>query len=605
MAEQPRERPAAEGKGKASSPGAVPAPDEERDAAVAESARAVPHQQERPSLRKEHAAARQGSERGHGAPAAAPGTRPDQDGVPPLHGRPQLPQPPQPPAWVVAARPDRPPAPIRTATVWAAVATGLLTALLLGEGLGVNLLLVALPAALAAYFAARHADRRPRPWTLFWAAACLALLTVPALCDANWPSSLAVLAAVAAGSLALQGGRTWPGALLGPLGLPATCPAALAWAWDGVRDRAQDTRQRWGPLVRAALVAAGLLAVFGALFAGADAAFADLLGSLSPDMSVGDGPLRSLLFLLGTAVALAAARTAAAPWRWDRIRVSPGPARGPLEWALPLVVLDVLFAVFIAVQLSVLFGGYDKVLRETGLTYAEYARQGFWQLLAATLLTLVVIALALRWAPRGRSRDTTLVRSVLGTLCALTLVVVLSALRRMDLYVDAYGLTRLRLSVAAVELWLGVVVVLVMIAGASGALGRRGTTWLPRVVTATAVLGVFVFGLVSPDRLVAEQNVARFERTGRIDLLYLRNLSADAAPALDRLPWTLRSCALSGIAADLASERDEPWYAMSLGEARARAVLTDRPLPADRGGCVDAAGYGDAGEHRDGYPVPG
>lgn len=487
----------------------------------------------------------------------------------------------EPAAWLVRIR-ARPPAGVRAATLWSTLATGLLSALLLGDGLGLNLLIVAVPAALGAYFAARTAGRRLRTWTLVWAVGGLGLLGVPALRDAGWPTFLAVVAALAAGSLALHGGRTWPGVLLGSLGLLDSVGSGMAWGWRGLRERADTSRGRWGPAVRTTAVAAGLLIVFGALFAGADAAFADLLGGLIPDVSVADGPWRVLLFLLGLVGALAAARTAAAPLRFDRLSVRPGRARARWEWALPLIVLDLLFAAFIAVQLAVLFGGYDKVLRETGLTYAEYARQGFWQLLWATLLTLLVIALALRWAPRAAARDRTLVRAVLGALCVLTLVVVASALRRMDLYVDAYGLTRLRVSVAAMELWLGLVIVLIMAAGAFG------VKWLPRAVAASAAAAVLAFGLLSPDGMVAERNVQRYQDTGKIDIGYFQELSADAVPALDKLPEPMRSCALDGIAQRL-EDADKPWYATSWGESRAREILAERTTDTYRYACAERA----------------
>ncbi|MGW6461915.1 DUF4153 domain-containing protein [Streptomyces sp. NPDC055078] len=492
----------------------------------------------------------------------------------------------------------RTPAAVRVATLWSALATGVLSALLLGDGLGLNLLIVAMAAALAASFAARAAGRRSRPWTWVWAAGGLALLIVPALRDAGWPTFLAVVAALGAGSLALHGGRTWPGVLLGSVGLLNSLVLGMVWAGRGLRERAEQTRGRWGPVVRTTVVAVVLLTVFGALFAGADAAFADLLGGLAPDVSVADGPWRFFLFLLGLVGALAAAHTAAAPLRWDRLPIRAGRARARWEWALPLIVLDLLFAAFIAVQLAVSFGGYDRVLAETGQTYAQYARQGFWQLLGATLLTLVVIAIALRWAPRADPRDRTLVRGVLGPLCLLTLVVVASALRRMDLYVDAYGLTRLRISVAAMELWLGLVLVLIMAAGVFGA------KWLPRAVAASGAAAVLGFGLLSPDALVAERNVQRFERTGKVDISYFRTLSADAVPALDKLPEPLRSCALRGIADDLADE-DKPWYATSWGESRAREILTDRP-PVDHGySCWDRGSVdGERGPY-DGDATPG
>lgn len=336
--------------------------------------------------------------------------------------------------------------------------------------------------------------------------------------------------------------------------------------------------------LRALVVTAVLLLVFGALFAGADSAFASLLGDLMPDASVTGGPWRLVLLAFGLVGALAVAHTAAAPAKWDRVAVPAGRPRNRVEWALPLILLVLLFAAFNAVQLAVLFGGYDAVLEKTGQTYAEYARQGFWQLLLVTLLTLLVVVFALRWAPRDGAADRKLVRGVLGTLCALALVVVASAVRRMDMYVEAYGLTRLRVSVVGGELWLGLVIVLIMAAGVWGA------RWLPRAVAASAAAGVLAFGLMSPDSLIAERNVQRYEETQKFDLDYARSLSADAVPALDKLKEPMRSCALRMIADDLGRE-DQPWYATSWGEARRVTSFATARRPAPRTGAC-AAGSG-------------
>ncbi|MGW3661718.1 DUF4153 domain-containing protein [Streptomyces sp. NPDC005141] len=477
-----------------------------------------------------------------------------------------------------------PPAPVRTPTLWAVLATGVLSMLLLDDGLAINLLLVAIPASLAAYFADRAVGRRTRAWTLVWGIGGIGLLIVPALRDADWPSFLAVVTAIALGSLALHGGRTWPAVLLGPIGVFNSLVTGPVWGWRGLRERFGGARRSVGVGLRSLVVTAVLLLVFGALFAGADAAFANLLGDLVPDTSVSGGPWRLVLLVFGLVGALAAAHTAAAPTQWDRVVVPAGRPRNRVEWALPLIVLVVLFAAFNAVQLAVLFGGYDAVLEKTGQTYAQYARQGFWQLLLVTLLTLLVVVFALRWAPRDDASDKKLVRGVLGTLCGLALVVVASAVRRMDMYVEAYGLTRLRLSVVAGELWLGLVIALIMAAGVWGA------RWLPRVVAASAAAGVLAFGLLSPDGLIAERNVQRYEDTGKFDLEYARELSADAVPALDKLKEPMRSCALSSIADDL-GENDTPWYATSWGAARARDILRDRPpaASADWSVCSDLA----------------
>ncbi|MFF2848587.1 DUF4153 domain-containing protein [Streptomyces sp. NPDC058001] len=489
--------------------------------------------------------------------------------------------------WVADLRSD-PPKAMRTATLWAVLATGILSMVLLGDGMALNLLLVALPASLAAYYAARRAGRNPRPWTLVWGLGGLALLAVPALRDAGWPSFLAVATAVGLGSLALHGSRTWSGIALSPLGLVDALPQGIAWGWRGLRERSGDASGKVGQGLRAVAVTIVLLVVFGALFAGADAAFADLLGGLVPDVSGAQGPWRVVLFVFGVVFALTAAHVAAAPIHWDGVTVRPGRERGRAEWAVPLIVLNLLFAVFNAVQLAVLFGGYEAVLDRTGLTYAAYARQGFWQLLLATLLTLLVIVFALRWAPRSAPGDRALVRGVLGTLCVLTLVVVASAVRRMDMYVEAYGLTRLRISVVTAELWLGLVIVLIMAAGVWGA------RWLPRAVAASAAVGVLAFGLMSPDALIAETNVARYEKTQKFDLEYAGGLSADAVPALDKLSEPMRSCALREIEDGLELNGGS-WYETSLGQARARRILEDRPPEASYTEC---RGVSEGAEYR-------
>ena len=133
------------------------------------------------------------------------------------------------------------------------------------------------------------------------------------------------------------------------------------------------------------------------------------------------------------------------------------PAQHRFEWLAPVLLVDAVFVLFLAAQAAAFFGGHDYVQRATGLTYADYVHQGFAQLTIATALTLLVV-----WAARARRGDSPAdrwwLRGSLGALCLLTLVVVASALHRMDLYQDAYGFTRLRLLVDLFEGWLGLVV---------------------------------------------------------------------------------------------------------------------------------------------------
>jgi hypothetical protein len=198
-----------------------------------------------------------------------------------------------------------------------------------------------------------------------------------------------------------------------------------------------------------------------------------------------------------------------------------------LEWAPALGALVALFAAFVALQLATLFGGRRHVLETAGLTYAEYARSGFAQLLAVAALTLAVVAAARRWA----RDDGRLLKALLTALCVLTLVVLASAIKRLHLYEETFGFTRLRLAADAALLYLGALFALI--------LAVRGAR-LPRAVVATTAGAVLIFALSDPERRIAAHNVERFERTGKLDAAYLRSLGPDAAPAL---PACLRATA--------------------------------------------------------------
>jgi hypothetical protein len=303
---------------------------------------------------------------------------------------------------------------------------------------------------------------------------------------------------------------------------------------------------------------------FGALFWSADAAFAEL-GRGVPLPELGSVPGRAVAFCLVLAAAAGLVLAARRPLRPPTLPVRRGLT--PWEWALPLALLAALFAAFVAVQIAVLFGGHEHVLRTAGLTYAEYARQGFWQLLAAAGLTLTVVGGAVIFAATPRRAHRLLLRVLLGILCALTIVVLVSALRRLWLYEEAYGLTRLRLLAEAIAVWLGAFFALLLAAGLLARLRRR----LASVTLAGTAVALLAFSLLNPDGLIAERNVERWRDTGRLDLGYLRTLSADAAPGLASLPPSLRGVALEPQRTALAE--DEPWGSFNFSRSRARDLL--------------------------------
>ncbi|MEW2473636.1 DUF4173 domain-containing protein [Micromonospora gifhornensis] len=397
-----------------------------------------------------------------------------------------------------------------------------------------------------------------------WAGAALALLAVLAFRNAWWLVTFCVLGALGCAALAIVGGQRVRSILFSLVAAPIAGLRGLPWVRRHLRAPGSpgSVRRVVGSVVATVVV----LVVFGPLLSSADAAFSQVLGALLPEISV-SGVFRWLfLAAVGGLIAVAAVYTLAAPPDLSAVDRPTERRVGLLEWAPPIAALTALFGGFVAVQFTVLFGGQRHVLRTTGLSYAEYARSGFWQLVVVTVLTLAVLGGVTRFARRDRHLDRVLLRVLLGLLSALTVVIVVSALSRMYTYQKVYSFTGERIFVMGFELLLGAVFLMILVAGV-----RWRGGWIPRLATALAVVLLLGLAVLNPEDYAARRNVARYQETGRIDAWYLRALSADATPALAALPDPVRRCTLSWIADDLAEP--DPWYAWNRGRDRAREVL--------------------------------
>lgn len=475
--------------------------------------------------------------------AALPGFTVPQDQRPrampptPLQQWPAPPRAPRvPPPWAPVYS-DPAPAMPRMAGLFVLV-TGIASSWLLGAGYGFNIAGLACLLAGTALVGGHTIGRRPGWWSGLWGLSALGLLCLAAWREEPGPYWLAVFCALTLGALAVHGGRSWAAVMLALVSLTMCLDGVAKWTWNAVCSLNRLGRSRARNGIYAVGVTLALLIVFGALFAAADPVFArfwDAVGSVFSGWS----PLPVLWFLVGVGGALVVGYGAAAPVRWDRLPARASKALNRNLWLAPLAAMAALFGVFDGIQVSVLFGGYRAVLKSTGMSYADYARQGFWQLIVATVLTLVVIGLAIRWSPRGGRRDGMVASATLCTLCVLALVIVGSALRRMALDIDAYGLTLPRVAVVAIEIWLGLVFLVLI-----GARCRPAVAWLPRGVALSAVIVSAAYVGIGPSHLVAQVDVNRYLSGQYVDLTYLGNLPADAQPELDRLPAKVKACVL-------------------------------------------------------------
>ena len=342
----------------------------------------------------------------------------------------------------------------------------------------------------------------------------------------------------------------------------------LAWEAELHRTPAVRRGSSWSA-VRAVLLAAPLVLVFGLLLSRADPVLARIFRLPQIDAE-----------LIVSHVVVAGAF---AWWSAGFIRGAlPGVARRPalpdelpVRLGLPeittsLGALAALFALFVALQLRWLFGGADLVLATTGLTVAEYARRGFFELVAVAALIVPVIlgsrALIVDEKVVRRHRQLSL------ALLVLLAPIMASAMLRMKLYVEHFGLSTDRLYAVALMAWLGVVFIAMARTVFAG--------WARPFAAMTVISGfatLFALNVVNPDQLVARVNVGRSSVTREIDYVYLAHLGGDAMAVVAK---ALTTAAPSQGACQAAQNIRERWSAKrprawNLGAERGRKAVAN------------------------------
>ena len=285
-------------------------------------------------------------------------------------------------------------------------------------------------------------------------------------------------------------------------------------------------------MLRAAVITLPLLVLFGALLAEADPVFGSIFALPKVDL----GTVMSHIVITGVFTWIVGGwmrsafvdekARAAAP---DGFPV----ALGQIEITTVLGALTVLFALFVGVQVTWLFGGEALVRSTTGLGYAQYARRGFFELVWVSLLVLPVVIGTRAAIPPEETAVIRRHRRLTLPLLLLLGAMMLSALGRMRLYVQYYGLTTDRLFASVFMLWLA----LVFVWFAMTVLRGRARLFAGGM-TISGFATLAALNVVNPDAIVARANLGRTyissDSARVVDLAYLASRSGDAIPIIVR-----------------------------------------------------------------------
>jgi hypothetical protein len=278
------------------------------------------------------------------------------------------------------------------------------------------------------------------------------------------------------------------------------------------------------PLARGLVIAAPIAALIAILLASADPVFASFF---TLNLDLGRLALDGGYVLLGVVLTAGLLRLAAAE-PMERVD-EPVWRLGSIEGLVVLAVLDAVFVAFALAQVVAAMGGAGDALRSAGVTYADYARSGFFQLLWVSGITLVTLFMFSRITGFSGQNHKRVFVVLSEAAIALTLLIVVVAFVRLSLYEQAYGFTMLRLYSHIFAGWIAAVFLL-LAADLAGLWRRR--RWFAGTTAATALALLMALNFANPEAVVVALNTSHAQSAHKIDGSYLAQLSSDATPAL-------------------------------------------------------------------------
>lgn len=237
------------------------------------------------------------------------------------------------------------------------------------------------------------------------------------------------------------------------------------------------------------------------------------------------------------------------------------PAATTLTAVIPLFVIYIIF--FIS-QWNYYISGFTGILPD-GLNYAEYAREGFFQLCAVSVINLIIIITTMIFMKQKNAFGKGMLKAISVTYSIITLILISTALSKMIMYIEYYGLTQKRVY----STWLMIVIAIIFIL-----LIIRQFVPTFRITAASFSVCVIMFAalsIINADALIAKYNVNCYldGRLDDVDIEALMKLGDSSVPELSRLAQELEERKES----DTASHKDVKIHRKVVKELKAIAHL--------------------------------
>ncbi|MBE7065294.1 MAG: DUF4173 domain-containing protein [Ruminococcaceae bacterium] len=197
-----------------------------------------------------------------------------------------------------------------------------------------------------------------------------------------------------------------------------------------------------------------------------------------------------------------------------------------------LSVLSLCYLTYLFSQLAYFFSAFSGFLPDDySFTVAAYARRGFFEMSVIAAINLLIIFLVLLLSRKKNNKICVASRILCLFIGIFTLVIISTALSKMILYIDSFGMTRLRITTSAFMVFLAIVFISIMF--------RLFMSKVRVLRTALVTAGIIlvVLGTVNVNSVVAMYNYEAYKSKDliNIDVDTIAELGDEGIPYLVQL----------------------------------------------------------------------
>lgn len=184
---------------------------------------------------------------------------------------------------------------------------------------------------------------------------------------------------------------------------------------------------------------------------------------------------------------------------------------------LLLTILNIIYIIFDIIQIKSL------ILHQVSMdiSYAEYARQGFFQLMFVSFINITIILISKMYEDKENKSNNAYINLMSFIMLILTSIIVISSFMRMYMYEKEYGYTLLRLLV-----YFTLITESILFIPTSFYIFNSNLK-IFKYYLIICIASYTLLNYINVDYIIAYRNINRYYETNKIDIDYLENYCTD------------------------------------------------------------------------------